>query len=76
MNLTTAFTIFVKQAIREQGIPFEITRETLNGEILAAFKEVEEMKKNSTPCPLLYCIVGPKISIATGNFLSNRLVFG
>ena len=25
MNLTTAFTIFVKQAIREQGIPFEIT---------------------------------------------------
>lgn len=24
MNLTTAFTIFVKQAIREQGIPFEI----------------------------------------------------
>ena len=38
MNLTTAFTIFVKQAIREQGIPFEITRETLNGEILAAFK--------------------------------------
>ena len=43
MNLTTAFTIFVKQAIREQGIPFEITRETLNGEILAAFKEVEEM---------------------------------
>ena len=32
MNLTTAFTIFVKQAIREQGIPFEITRETLNGE--------------------------------------------
>ena len=36
MNLTTAFTIFIKQAIREQGIP------------LAAFKEVEEMKKNST----------------------------
>lgn len=32
MNLTTAFTIFVKQAIREQGIPFEITRETLNSE--------------------------------------------
>ena len=46
MNLTTAFTIFVKQAIREQAIPFSRTRETLNGEILAAFKEVEEMKKN------------------------------
>ena len=32
MNLTTAFTIFVKQAIREQGIPFEITREIPNSE--------------------------------------------
>ena len=30
MNLTTAITIFVKQSIREQRIPFEITRETLN----------------------------------------------
>lgn len=46
MNLTTAFTIFVKQAIREQGIPFEITRETPNNETLAAFKEVEEMKQD------------------------------
>ena len=32
-------------SIREQGIPFEITRETPNSETLAAFKEVEEMKK-------------------------------
>lgn len=35
-------------AIREQGNPFEITRETPNSETLAAFKEVEEMKKNPT----------------------------
>ena len=46
MNLTTAFTIFVKQAIREQGIPFEITKETPNSEPLSALREVEEMKKN------------------------------
>ena len=46
MNLTTAFTIFVKQAIREQGIPFEITKETPNSETLSALREVEEMKKN------------------------------
>lgn len=46
MNLTTAFTIFVKQSLREQGIPFEITRETPNSETVAAFEEVEEMKKN------------------------------
>ena len=25
MNLTTAFTVFVRQAIREGGIPFEVT---------------------------------------------------
>ena len=46
MNLTTAFTIFVKQAIREQGIPFEITRETPNSETIAAINEVQQMKKN------------------------------
>lgn len=46
MNLTTAFTIFVKQAIREQGIPFEITREIPNNETLEAMKEVEEMQKD------------------------------
>ena len=44
--MTTAFTIFVKQAIREQGIPFEITRNTPNTEILEAIKEVEKMKEN------------------------------
>lgn len=46
LNLTTAFTIFVKQAIREQGIPFEITRNTPNTETLEAIKEVEKMKEN------------------------------
>lgn len=34
------------QIIREQGMPFEITRETPNSETLVAIKEVEEMKKN------------------------------
>ena len=33
-------------SIREPRIPFKITRETPNSETLAAFKEVEEMKKN------------------------------
>lgn len=40
------YTIFVKQSIREQRIPFEITRETLNRETLAALREVEKMKRN------------------------------
>ena len=44
--LTTAFTIFVKQAIREQGIPFEITREIPNSETISAINEVQQMKQN------------------------------
>ena len=35
-----------KQAIREQSIPFEISRNNFTSETLEAFKEVEEMKKN------------------------------
>ena len=46
LNMTTAFTVFVKQAIREQRIPFTVSREIPNTETLEAFKEVEEMKKN------------------------------
>lgn len=48
MNMTTAFTIFAKQAVREQRIPFEITREIPNAETMEAIKEVERMKKDST----------------------------
>ena len=46
LNMTVAFTVFVKQAIREQRIPFIVSREIPNTETLEAFKEVEEMKKN------------------------------
>ena len=28
MNMTTAFNIFVRQAVREQAIPFEISKKT------------------------------------------------
>lgn len=48
MNMTTAFTIFAKQAVREQRIPFEITREVPNAETLEAIREVEQMKKDSS----------------------------
>ena len=36
----------VKQAVREQGIPFYVSREIPNEETIAAFNEVEETKKN------------------------------
>lgn len=46
LDMTTFFTMAAKQAIREQRIPFNISREIPNEETILAFKEVEEMKKN------------------------------
>lgn len=46
LDMTTFFTMAAKQAIREQGIPFYVSREIPNEETIAAFNEVEEMKKN------------------------------
>ncbi len=46
LDMTTFFTMAAKQAIREQGIPFYISREIPNEETIEAFKEVDEMKKN------------------------------
>lgn len=45
MNMTTAFTIFTKQAIREQGIPFNIEL-TPSVQTLSALEEVKTMKKD------------------------------
>ena len=52
MNLTTAVTIFFKQALREQRIPFEIYREISNKETLKAIEEAQELKNN--PCRKTY----------------------
>lgn len=46
MDLTTAITVFLKQAVREQKIPFEIRKEIPNGTTRAALAEYEEMKKD------------------------------
>lgn len=46
LDMTTFFTMAAKQAVREQGIPFYVSREIPNEETIAAFNEVEEMKKN------------------------------
>ncbi|MBQ3149708.1 MAG: type II toxin-antitoxin system RelB/DinJ family antitoxin [Clostridia bacterium] len=45
-NLSTAFNIFVRQAIREQSIPFMITKHQPNAETLAAIEEVQRMKED------------------------------
>ena len=41
IGLNQALTIFVKQAVREQRIPFEISRNIPNKETIDAFKEIE-----------------------------------
>ena len=45
MGLNQAITIFVKQAVREQKIPFEISRNIPNKDTLEAFEEAEQIKQ-------------------------------
>ena len=49
IGLNQALTLFVKQAVREQRIPFEITRNIPNKETIDAFKEIELMKAGKIP---------------------------
>lgn len=46
MNLTTAFNIFVRQSLREGGIPFMITTETPNKETVSAMLEAERIARD------------------------------
>lgn len=47
LDLSTAISLFLSQSVREQRIPFEITREIPNKITLDAYKEVEDMEMNS-----------------------------
>ena len=44
--MTTAFIAFTKQAVREQRIPFNLSRNVPNAETIAAIDEVEKMRIN------------------------------
>lgn len=51
LSMTAAITAFIKQAVRDQSMPFKLTRKAQSSEIpnketLEAFKEIEEMKRN------------------------------
>lgn len=46
LTFNSALTIFLKQSVREQQIPFILKREVPNTTTLKAIKEVEEMKNN------------------------------
>ena len=46
MNLSTAFNIFVRQSIRDGGIPFEITLNQPSKDNIAAMLEAERIAKD------------------------------
>lgn len=48
MNLSTAFNIFVRQSLREGGIPFMISNGKPNKETVAAMLEAEKIAKDSS----------------------------
>ena len=46
LDLSTAINIFLRQSVRENAIPFNISREVPNSDTIAAINEFEEFKKN------------------------------
>lgn len=46
MNISTAFNIFVRQAIREGGIPFQISLHQPNKDTISAMLEAERIAKD------------------------------
>jgi DNA-damage-inducible protein J len=48
LDMTTAINMFLRQAIRERRIPFELKLDIPNAETLAAIEEIQQMKKNSS----------------------------
>jgi len=45
LNMSTALTVFLRQTVRSNGIPFEMRLETPNAETLAAMEDVR-LKRN------------------------------
>lgn len=48
MSISTAFNIFLRQAVRMQAIPFTISRGLTNKTTLAAMREAERIASDST----------------------------
>ena len=46
LNMTTAFNIFLRQAIREGAIPFVVTVNTPNARTIAALMEAERIGRD------------------------------
>ena len=50
LDMTTAVNMFLRQSIRQNGMPFEPAPEVPNAETIEAIEEVQRMKEN----PSLY----------------------
>lgn len=48
MNMSTAFNVFVRQAIREGGLPFQVSTRVPNAETIEAMKEAEQIASDPT----------------------------
>ena len=48
LDMTTAITMFLKQSVREQRIPFEIRREIPNKRTLEAMEEALRISKDDS----------------------------
>ena len=46
LDLSTAINMFLRQSVRENAIPFNISREVPNSDTIEAIEEVRAMKKN------------------------------
>ena len=51
LSMSSAINIFLKQVIKKDGIPFEITNSKSNKELIEHLREVEDMKKNPDKYP-------------------------
>jgi len=48
LSMSAAVNVFARAAVRRQGIPFEVSKNTPNAETIAAIEEVEAMIKDPT----------------------------
>lgn len=49
LNMSTALTVFLRQTVRSNGIPFDMRLEIPNEETLAAIKDVNLKRNMSKP---------------------------
>ena len=49
LNMSTALTVFLRQTIRSNGIPFDLRLEVPNGETLAAINDVNLNRNMNKP---------------------------